>query len=810
MLSIRRSVVMLMFLFCIGIFGSSVFAQDNKRITEVDLKGKTMQELWLMRNEIFAKHGRPFKTYELFAYFMGKGYKPDKDYNKNRLSKIDLNNVNEILKKEKELLKKNFIKDDNKNTANFNNVINKFQFPEFSSEEIRKLQENGFIVTPAKWRQLYSLYENNDYAGIASFITTDPLLQLYHIFFDYTLSSLEEDQLFPIVSAFSKRMIELSKKIYKETDDTDVKAAAKRNMAYFCVPYFFLTEDDQIIPEDVKELVNEEIKRCRAHSGMQEPYILNKEQNPEYGYKVDYSQFVPRGHYTKSEKLKKYFMAMMWYGTYAYHNEYDIELLQSLLVTYQIFNEYAGKKLLIKLWKEMYDPTVLYVGLSDDLGPDDFNLAMDEVFGKLKISDSSEYSKFKDSEKMKEMRRVLNELYNKKVKIKQDMTIFAKEYAPQFRLMGQRYIPDSEVMQRLVATGLRVFPKGLDVMAVFGSRLAKELMLTKYKDDWKEWPEYPKELEKLINEFKLLKPEEWKKNLYYNWLWCLKSIIELNQNYKYPYFMNKKAYQAKSLNTALASWTELRHDTILYAKQSYGAECGGGGEEKLEWVPDPPKGFVEPNIEFYKRLEELLVFSKEELSSRKIIDAKMSKLFDRFTEVVSFLKAVSVKELENKPISISEYEQIRRFGSLLENITWAINDANPNDHNDSLSGTSMRIPLVADVHTAGDRGQVLEEAVGNGFEIYTIVEISGKLKLTRGAVFSYYEFKWPMRDRLTDEKWQKILDEGKEPALPEWIDIFFSNNEKKAPRPAYVPTPELRRKIGKEAGWQYIYYETGS
>ena len=43
-----------------------------------------------------------------------------------------------------------------------------------------------------------------------------------------------------------------------------------------------------------------------AHAGFAE--------SPIFGITEDYSQYVPRGHYTRSEALEKYFKAMMWYG----------------------------------------------------------------------------------------------------------------------------------------------------------------------------------------------------------------------------------------------------------------------------------------------------------------------------------------------------------------------------------------------------------------------------------------------------------------------------------------------------------------
>jgi hypothetical protein len=65
--------------------------------------------------------------------------------------------------------------------------------------------------------------------------------------------------------------------------------------------------------------------------------------------------------------------------------------------------------------------------------------------------------------------------------------------------------------------------------------------------------------------------------------------------------------------------------------------------------------------------------------------------------------------------------------------------------------------------------------VGYPFIIYVIAPIEGKLILTQGAVFSYYEFPWPMDDRLTDERWQEMLEAGEEPNLPAWTDAFIVN-----------------------------------
>jgi hypothetical protein len=56
--------------------------------------------------------------------------------------------------------------------------------------------------------------------------------------------------------------------------------------------------------------------------------------------------------------------------------------------------------------------------------------------------------------------------------------------------------------------------------------------------------------------------------------------------------------------------------------------------------------------------------------------------------------------------------------------------------------------------------------------MFVVVPIEGKLYLTRGAVFTYYEFRQPSSNRLTDEEWQRMLKSGEAPAPPSWIKSF--------------------------------------
>ena len=73
---------------------------------------------------------------------------------------------------------------------------------------------------------------------------------------------------------------------------------------------------------------------------------------------------------------------------------------------------------------------------------------------------------------------------------------------------------------------------------------------------------------------------EWTETLNNAWLYSFFPLLE-PVGEGYPEFMRSTSWLDKQLNTALGSWAELKHDTILYAKQVY-AEMGGG-------PPPPPR-----------------------------------------------------------------------------------------------------------------------------------------------------------------------------------------------------------------------------
>src|SRR5262249_28890023 len=147
-------------------------------------------------------------------------------------------------------------------------------------------------------------------------------------------------------------------------------------------------------------------------------------------------------------------------------------------------------------------------------------------------------------------------------------------------------------------------------------------------------------------------------------------------------------YRTKTLNTALASWAQLRHDTILYAKQSYTMRLTS---LIISRPPEPPQGYVEPIPEFYARLLALTRMTNQGLSEMKVLDAKARNRLDTFEKLLERLLAISEKELANQELKEDDYQFIRTFGKNLEGVIVVPEPG-------QTKSQSMKTTLIADVH----------------------------------------------------------------------------------------------------------------
>ncbi len=636
-----------------------------------------------------------------------------------------------------------------------------------SESQVAALLANGFVVVPPSedpnrmFMEFYQAYESYRYSSMPVFVTTDAIYHVYHLVFDKMLRDLETKAFIPILYELTDAMVEESASQYSDLKGTELETLAGRNLAYFAVASNLLGKKVQL-PDEIQQLVNEELELIEGHAQtVRSPIWYMGEENADDVLIEDYSQYTPRGHYTRSEEYKKYFKTMMWYGRMTFRLKMADETKRALLMiqAMRTAKTTSGRSAL-ELWSLIYDPTVFIVGKADDLSFKEYGIISDQVYGTTpaltSFADENLLAQFSEMAKKLPPPQV-NSMW---VWIWQD-----REEATQgFRFMGQRFTLDAYVFGQLIFRKVgtleepRDLPKGLDILAAMGSdeayRLLDEMGETKFLN-------YETQMTKVKAEVSALEMDSWTQNLYWSWLYALQPLFVV-KGQQYPAFMQTQAWLHKDMQTALSSWTELKHDTILYAKQVM-AEMGGGPDS------EPPRGYVEPNPEAYARLLALSEMTKEGLENRELLDDVTRGNLDNLIEYLKFLLSISQKELNGQAITDEEYWRISYFGGWLEATTIAAADADEsNGARDYLE--DQKSALVADVATG--MGRVLEEGVGYPTLIY-VVSPEAPYHLTVGAVYTYYEFPMPTDQRLTDEAWREMLESGNTPDAPEWTSSFI-------------------------------------
>jgi hypothetical protein len=641
-----------------------------------------------------------------------------------------------------------------------------------SSEQLARLEQVGFVVTPGREKEFFTVYEKARYANVPIFITSDSLFHVYHLMFDKVLRTAEKDYFIPLLRELNAALLATADQQYQALQNSAWSEAALRSVAYLGVASKLADANIQV-PAYAADLVSQELALIESASG-----ILPSPIFPYLDDGEDYTQYIPRGHYTLSEDLKAYFKCMMWFGRMTFRLEGSspeaglLETRMALLVVQALKTSQVRNRSALEAWSDLYGATVFFVGRSDDLTVLQYLEIIQQVYGENPaledFLDESRFTAFMAQAEQLAPPLILGMVI-------QD-TDDIEQMTKGLRFMGQRFVPDAYIFRQLIYRNVgtreepRMLPKGLDLVAAMGSETAyqtlEEMGETRYVN-------YTSQMDKVRAWLESLTQRDWTETVYNTWLYSFFPLLE-TPTAGLPGFMQTQAWKYKQINTVLGSWTELKHDTILYAKQVY-AELGGGPPPP---EPIPPRGYVEPVPLFYARMAALTEMTRAGLDRRSLLAEEDRNNLQRIAELAHTLQTIAEKELRGEPLTEQEFEFILYYGGELEHITMAAADSDVEDpFAPKFMEEEPQAAVVADVAT-DPNGQVLEEGVGRVDEIHVIVPLvqpdgSLFLQVAKGGVFSYYEFAWPINDRLTDEKWRTMLEENQTPAKPDWTSNFI-------------------------------------
>ncbi len=765
-----------------------------------------------------------------------------------------------------------------------------------TEKQIQILLDKGAIILPGnEYDRFEHAYANLNQKDIPVFITSDSILHLFHLEFNEILKNLEIKKLSPMLKEFLKSLIKESMRQYNGFEDGELKELSKRNIAYLSVAMKLL-DPNYVVTYFVADDVNKELERIKKHEGFFKSEILSKDcpeeclklaypqwedekcgqeikggkifyQNKEWDsvefyseictrecYCEDYSQYVPRGHYTSSEGLKQYFKSMMWLGRITFKIRGDGWTKQAILLTDAVKSaevKFEGKTYpASEIYNKIYSITSFFAGVSDDLTFYDYDEAIKKVYG---YGFDEEFTLTINVAK-----KIQNELNNSEgPKILSgfeiDLAGNLKELTQGLRLIGQRYAIDSHILGDLVYKNVgpnvrspyyqevldcestysklskpkgfyttctymdedrtkywnevcskalemhlfgfcggfnesqlysvcRFMPTGLDIVNILGSEKAEQVLNEHYNNGYCGYDKKQYELKTLVDSYS---EEMWTKNLYNTWLWMLQPVLKEKPE-GYPNWMRSETWKLKDLITSLSSWAELRHDTILYVKQSYTWATATG----ITSMPDPIEakyyGYVEPNPELFARAKYAIDFLKQGLGEHEVITDEVRSSLEQSSEMMEKLRIISEKELKAENLTEEDYDYIKsidsKFNSILEDLASALSIESGGcpvgkqcTEKTVLEGKdeAFKTSMIADVHTDSNTKKVLE--VGTGKVDWIVIAHKakdGRIGIAVGPIFSYYEFAWPMDDRLTDEKWRsEILSSTERPILYREINM---------------------------------------
>jgi len=641
--------------------------------------------------------------------------------------------------------------------------------------ERQRLSQNGFYIEAMPPEQTVTVddmadaYQDSLY-GRQYFISSDLFLHAYHLIFDRMLQDAEEKKIFPRVARLAGKLAKTTEAALRNLPSTapaDVREGVTFDLVYFSVAAK-LFDNGFSVPENARAEAESLVAAIQQGKGE-----LPSARSSKFGDE-DFTQYKPRGHYEKNETLQRYFRGMMWFG-----RENFRVADRKMTVAAILLPGLVEKAQEMREFEAIDGPLGYLVGPQDKYTFAGYRAINKKIFG-TETPSASQVSAKLDESLEAFSRAAATDL--PAPRIVSEQTGLGKtqderlKMVSGFKFLGQRYTLDGFFFNQLTSPSVgtdgnpRNLPSALDVMMLLGSSAAtEEQQRAQQRQKWANYESQSKKLQEVAQESLAQRS-----TFYGAWLSVLNSLF-LPTGSK-QFFTLGKAWQYKNLNAGAASWTELKHDTILYAEQS-GAEMGEGGEFFIPpYEPPGPKGYVEPNPAFFRRQAESI---EQMLSRLKQSDFLSDEYLEKFTtlhELARKAEAIAQKEISGSALSTQDYDWIAglqaSFGSSL---LWPQGFELINDP------SQLQMALIADVATDAVEGQVLEVATGTPQRITVVVKDAyGGTRLTIGYVYSWYEF--DSRERWTDTEWKKVMyaadsaakkQKGVEP--PSWYAAFSKN-----------------------------------
>lgn len=622
--------------------------------------------------------------------------------------------------------------------------------------EIERFNLNGFVISERQsYPDFFYGYKTIYAMDLPVYITADAVLTALHRSYDTILMEVENSYMAPTLRQL---LADLRTRISSATISDD----AKHDLNLLLGVAAGLLDTNASVDAEANTL----IAKIRAASGTAPVALFGTERE------IDFSQFLPRGHYADNPQLQNYFRAMMWLGRTELRLV-DVDLsgarklmrreVEDVLALDEMFTEELRNK-----WDSLESIVALFVGEADYM----MLPQAAKLRSALGIATSTELSRIDDVQLLATIdagsygnQRICSQL----MVVEDGMTTLPNSFA----FLGQRYTVDSHVFTRVVFPNTkeyRMMPHPLDVaFAAFGNDQAAELLHNEL-----DTYHYAADLGAARQLVEWHGADYWDTSLYTLWTDALRQISAGKYDVtSLPAVARTEAWGRRLLNTQLASWAELRHDTLLYAKQSY------TGIPLCEY----PDGYVDPYPLLFARLKQLGTLAAEKLG-QVLPSASASQVityFQNFAQVAARLEILAAEELTGAPRTAEDLAFLNDAVALKTDSSGCATITYPSGWYAKLfyqqSDALEAAPTIADVHTqpADEEGnivgRVLHVATGNPRLMVVSVDSCEGPRAFAGVVSAYFEQITTDFKRKTDQDWAAEIETGNPADVPWLTDI---------------------------------------
>lgn len=635
--------------------------------------------------------------------------------------------------------------------------------------ELKVLGDKGLVLVdrhrfPTFLRGYAAVYHQH----LPVFVSADAMMDAVHRSYDNILMQVERAALIP---ALQRMLTQMRARLAEHPGVAQTKADAD---LYLAVALSLLSKKIELPVAGAKaEQISTFVSAALAAEGLKKLKLFDVDRV------LDFSQFKPRGHYDDEQvggDLHRYFRSMMWLG------RIDMRLIETLPNGETVFRPQQFKVMLL-LWEllnansttdwDNIDSAIrLFVGESDYMTvPQVANLVAD-LGGLSRAQAASDETVAKAIVKGGYGAQQIASHF-----MVNDGTVLTLPLHRSFLIFGQRYVVDSDVFSNLVydrLPGRRMMPNPLDVgFAVLQNNGALAL-----NSDLQSFGALPGGLAKMRALVDSHGPTFWTANLYNLWLQSLRELSPAAPQNGLPAVASTEAWNLRILNAQLGSWAQLRHDTILYAKQSYTGVPG------CEF----PDAYVEPYPEFFGALGRYAsagarVADLVKAGGAVSLAESVQTYYQNLSNAASMLQQMAIAQREGRPFTERQMAFINHAVNIESKNEGCVQVDVPNGWYADLffeRGKSIEEDLtVADVHTqpADENGSIVGRVlhVATAYPRLSIIT-ANTCQGTRayvGLAYAYHERITKDFQRLTDQEWTASVKTAP-PAAPAWLEPIIS------------------------------------